>query len=181
MSKTMKLAFVMIFALLAQGIAKAQSPATKRIGEQTSFHEDDKSFDNAMRLPDNVLNALKATKEAREILGDKPDLNSDQLAELFSAVEVHLSVPNEADYIVKGNFPLVGADNSWFWIVRSTPILPKVILFANGNSITLMKRRTNGYRNIRSDWSSAAESITEVFRFNGSSYKFSLKTDRQVP
>jgi hypothetical protein len=70
-----------------------------------------------------------------------------------------------------GIFPMSGADNTWFWVVRSAHKDPKAVLFAGGNSVEMMTRRTNGYRDIRSAWSSAATTIVCIYKFDGTEYK----------
>jgi hypothetical protein len=45
------------------------------------------------------------------------------------------------------------------------------VLFAGGNSLELMKARVNGYRDIKSVWSSPSETGTKIYRFNGVRYK----------
>jgi hypothetical protein len=42
-------------------------------------------------------------------------------ASLFHATEVHLGSPAEVDLLVIGVCPMCGADNDWFWLVRSLP------------------------------------------------------------
>jgi len=64
-----------------------------------------------------------------------------------------------------------GADEGWFWLLRSVHKNPKIVLFATGNSLDLMESRTLGYRDIRSVWSSASDTHQTVYHFDGNEYK----------
>ena len=75
-----------------------------------------------------------------------------------------------------GFFPMSGADNTWFWVVRSAHRDPEVVLFAGGNSLEVLASRTNGYHDIRTDWASAAATSTTVYKFDGKSYKLWKQT-----
>jgi hypothetical protein len=158
-------------------ISTAQSKSKKPAAEPTAFEDcddDDKDssclFDNPVPLPDNVLDALRATAEAKEMQNQLKDYDRDDFAYLFKAVVIHLGSPEEIDYVVMGEFPMGGADAPWFWIVRSDQTHPKVIFFTNSNGFALQKTRNNGYPNIQSDWCSAAECITRIYHYNGQRY-----------
>jgi hypothetical protein len=177
---------MMICALFAARIAIAQTSRAKPPTERTVYSEySDESFDDFLPLPENLLNVLLATAEAREMSRELQGLDRNELAKLFSAIEVHLDDRGKQDYLVLGKSPMSGADCDWFWIVRSGQTHPKVILFANTNSIELLKSRTNGYRNIRSVWESAAGyTITNVYHYNGARYRLAhhfVTQDKQIP
>jgi hypothetical protein len=94
-----------------------------------------------------------------------------QPAQLFTASETHLGVLGEKDLVVAGHGAMSGADNDWFWVVRSAYKNPKVVLFAGGYSLELMKARAKGYRDIKSVWSSPSETGTKIYQFDGIRYK----------
>jgi hypothetical protein len=178
MNKIPRIACVIICALIAAGITTAQPSGTKPAKERTIFYEDEESFPDSLPLPEKVLNALKATKEAgyaRDVSRERPH---EDLNQFFKAVQVHLSNSEDVDYIVLGQFPLTGADCAWFWLVRSARTRPKVVLFSNTNSIELLGSRTNGYRDIRSVWQSPNERITRVYHYNGEYYTLVHKYDK---
>jgi hypothetical protein len=169
----------MICTLFITGIMTAQSSSPKPAAERTIFG-DAESFENSVRLSEKVLDVLLATNEAeyaRQLSLEKPDEDRNKY---FSAVEVHLSGPNEVDYVVEGNLPLAGADNAWFWVVRSARTHPKVVLFASGGFLELLNRRTNGYRDMRSVWQSPNERITCVYQYNGERYILAHKFDKDI-
>jgi hypothetical protein len=90
---------------------------------------------------------------------------------LFFATEAHLAKPNEVDFIVGGIAPLCAANGGFFWVVRSTPKKPKVILFAAGNYIEVLDTKTHGYRDIRTIWPGQWQTRDDVYHFNGNEYK----------
>jgi hypothetical protein len=90
---------------------------------------------------------------------------------LFFATDAHLGNPNEVDFIVGGIAPLCAADGGFFWVVRSTPKKPKVILSAAGNYIEVLDTRTHGYRDIRTIWPGQWQTRDDVYHFNGNEYK----------
>ncbi len=183
MSNKLCVACLMICVFYSTGILTAQSLEAKQASERTIFNEDEESFPNSAPMPKSVLNALLATREGgdtnRIILQNFPDKDPNQF---FSADKVHLSSHEDVDYIVLGSFPLTGADCAWFWVVRSDKTHPKIILFANANSIELLKSRTNGFRNIRTVWSSASgDTVTHVYHYDGARYKLAHKFERVRP
>jgi hypothetical protein len=111
----------------------------------------------------------------KESLNSARRVTQADAARLFRAKEVHLGRPNEIDLLVAGTFPVVGADNDWYWVVRSTPN-PKVLLWVGCLSIQLLKRKTNGYRDFSSSWSSANHGWDDIYRFDGSMYKLRKRT-----
>lgn len=169
----------MICVLVSAGIATAQPSGTKPVSERTIFG-DAESFKNSVHLSENVLNLLLAGNEAeyaRQLSLEKPDEDRNKY---FSAVEVHLSGPNEVDYVLEGMPPLNGADNAWFWVVLSARTHPKVVLFASGGFLELLNDRTNGDRDIQSVWQSPNERITCVYKYNGERYILARKFDKDI-
>ena len=139
------------------------------VSEQKLFLEE-KPLQNPAALSPGVLNALLRTKQARLGLQFATDVEEKNPAQLFRGAEVHLGGPDEVDLVVIGIPPMTGADNGWFWVVRPHNH-PKVVLFAGGNSLEIMDSRTNGLRDIRSDWSSPNETRHTVYHFDGKAYK----------
>jgi hypothetical protein len=121
---------------------------------------------------DAVLNALLTTEQAKSAADLLKNRNHEELRGLFRVVDVRLSDSSaEADEVVVGKSPMSGADCDWFWLVRAESGHSEVILFACGNSLELLEKRTSGYRDVRTTWSSAAGyTLTDVYRFDGSRY-----------
>jgi hypothetical protein len=178
MSNTQGMVCIMVCALFAAGMASAQSKVKKPAAEPTVFSDNEADYEDGppdpfkqpVPLPNNVLDALRATAEAKEMQDELKNLDREEFARLFTAVRVHLGDPKDLDYVVRGEIPMSGADNTWYWIVRPNPTSAKVIFFTNSNGFALLKTRNNGYLNIRSGWCSAAFCITRIYHYNGQRY-----------
>src|ERR1017187_6822560 len=158
MGRGLRMSGLLMIAIFTHGIATAHATKPKPIKEPTYFSiedSEDNAFDDSDPVSEDVLKVLLATPEAKLMEDQLRGFDRERLLQLFRAVEVHLSDSADVDYIVAGHSPMSGADCDWFWIVHGRAH-PKVILFANGNSIELSKARTLGYRNVRSSWGSAA-------------------------
>jgi len=149
----------------------AQAQKTSARSDPTTFTEPDGRFQHSVPVSADVLKVLLETEEAKGGLGFASDSDRKNPAGLFRAVEIHLAEPDETDLVVLGMPPMRGADNAWFWLVRSARTNPKVLLFAGGDSLELLSSRTNGYRDIRGRWSSLSDTRTSVYHFDGKKYR----------
>lgn len=165
-----RVVLVFILTTVSAGITRAQDQRLKRAGAQTSFCAD-LPLDHPVTVPKNVLNLLLASREVQENLASFSEAERVNPRQLFRAARVHLSRPDQADLIVIGNAPMSGADNDWFWVVRSAYVSPKIVLFEGANCLDISLSSTRGVRNIRSLWSSASRTREVLYRFNGEVYK----------
>jgi hypothetical protein len=174
MTTLSRIAFMLVFA--AYGNLTAPRQTTAPVHEQTFFREDE-PFQKTVSLPSNVLRALLQTKEVKEALSSAPPQRKEKPNQFLRAAEVWLSSPDEVDYVVMGRFPFSGADNSWFWVISYARKTPSILLWTGGNSLEILNNRTNGYRDIRSRWSSASATETSDYHFNGVKYRLWEKTE----
>jgi len=158
---------LILIAIAFQG--QTSPPAPK---EQVAFLSED-SFPPSAPIPQKVLTILLKEQAVRESIVRASDADKRDPVHLFRAAEVHLFSPNEIDLFIVGNVPIAGADNGWFWVVRSAHKDPKVVLFATGYALELLHSRTNGYRDIRSTWSNPNGTETRIYKFNLEMYKLS--------
>ncbi len=136
-------------------------------------------FSSSTAIPKNVLSLIVKTDAGKEgieqtkdcIASHRCSTERNDPATLFRATEVHLGSQAEADLLVIGVFPMSGADNDWFWLVRSADKQPTVVLWTGGNCVQVLRSRTNGLNDVRSTWSSGAGSRTTTYRFDGRVYK----------
>jgi hypothetical protein len=164
MTASLKQAFTSISTLafwISIGLASTPS-------REQSFFPEDLPLEHAVALPSNVLNVLLRAKEVKEAFEDQTSPRDPH--KLFRAANVQLSTPDTVAFVVIGSYPVSGADCSWFWIISCDHDTPKIVLWAQGNSIEVMRSKTNGYRNIRSNWSSASVSVTREYRYNRTKY-----------
>ncbi len=137
--------------------------------EQTLFSNS--PFQHPVALSPEVLKVLLAAHPARETFAVMNDSEKTNPSQLFQAGEVHLSLPDQVDIVVIGRGRMRGADNSWFWVVRSARKDPEVILFSGGDSLEVLDAKTHGYKDIRAVWMSALETETTTYHFDGNHYQ----------
>jgi hypothetical protein len=150
-------------AALPYGIS-TQGQRQQAINEQAFFSADEDPQRPVVLAP-NVLNVLLALREVKESMERASDSERKNPEQLFRAAEVHLRSAAEVDLVIMGRRPLTGADNSWFWVVRSIGRKPKVVLFTGGNSLELSRTRTNGYHNVRTLWFNPNGTMDDVVSF----------------
>ena len=177
MKRLAQLLLVIAALVCVPSIAHGQAPEQKLFtdcGIATFQHE--------VSLSPEVLKVLLATPEASEAVDsalDSADPRRTHPASLFMGAEVHLSSADEVDLVVCGRPPLTGADNVWYWVVRSAQKNPKVVLFATGDSLEELDSKTNGVRDVRSSWSSPNETLTVMYHFDGTEYKAGERHDQE--
>ena len=119
-----------------------------------------------------MLDALLNTQEAKEASEYLNPLDREGKRKCFSVVRINLASVNDEDYIADGNCAMLnGADNYWFWIVHVDRSRAKVILFTGGLTVTVLKRKTNGFRDVEEMWFGGSGSISRIYRYDGSVYK----------
>ncbi len=126
-------------------------------------------------IPKNVLRLLAHRKEVRESLAGSKNQHPEKL---FHATKTHLYSANQTDLVVVGERPVSGADNNWFWVVRSVDTNPAVVLWVGCNSLTVRTTRRNEYRDISSDTATAGIMIHEAYRFDGRVHKLVKRTEK---
>lgn len=168
MGITLRFVPALVLAIAVGGGSVGQGEKGSPIHEQTLFAEDE-LLQNRVVLSPEVIKLILQTKAAKQGLDFARDSAKSNPAQLFRAAEIHLGRPQEADLLVIGIPPIRGADNGWFWVVRSALKDPKVVLFAGGNSLELTDEKTNGYRDIRTFWSTPSETEECIYRFDGNS------------
>ncbi|HWX55630.1 MAG TPA: hypothetical protein VN176_13655 [Verrucomicrobiae bacterium] len=162
--------FLLTLAAVTAGLQAAPEQKSHAVREQTTFSETE-DFRHPVAVPPDVVKALLKIDYVREMLDSATDSEKRDPAQLLVAAEIHLNDLHHTDLIVMGHYPLGGADHYWYWVVRSARQNPKIVLWAHCNSLELMSSRTNGYRDIRTDWAVAAVEVTDVYKFNGNAYK----------
>lgn len=142
--------------------------------EQTSFCPDSPSDDlrKPTPLPTVVVTALMETKEGREARrlarNEGKRLNP---SHLFRGMKVRLSDSPDVFFLVIGDSPMSGADNTWFWVVRQSDRGASILLWAGANCLNIKKSSTHGFRDIETEWSSASQTIAETYVYDGKAYR----------
>jgi hypothetical protein len=143
--------------------------------EQTTFCAEDWPQDKQLKpatLPGTVLEALTNTKDVRELQGATLDGRRIEIASLFKGAKVDLSSAHVKTFLVMGGFLMSGADNTWFWIVKDSGQKATILLKAGANCLNIRKGSSSGLRDIETVWSSPSYTITEIYAFDGTAYKW---------
>lgn len=139
----------------------------KSAPEQTDFGADSE-LERPIPVPEAALKALRNALQA----------TPDELpAEQLRASEVHLAGSTEADLVV----PVIGGGHAaFFYILRPTSDGYQLIFDSGGDSMTVLRARSHGYRDLQVEGiTMAGKNVTTVtYRFDGHKYvKTSEKTE----
>lgn len=152
--------------------------------EQKSFCDNDAPYDlrlKAAPLPHSVLSALMTTKEAKDVRrGTKNDEKPLEMASLFRGAKVNLGADPDDTFVVIGEFPMSGADNTWFWVVRRSGEKATILLWAAANCLDIHEKSNGGLRDVETTWSSASEARIERYVFDGIHYRLTERKSRPV-
>jgi hypothetical protein len=164
-----------VFAGICVVIAAAMAQTKRPVHEPTVFSaedEDTSAFRNALPPSNAVLDALLKTTEAQQSADELQKMGREEQRELFHVVPMHLSRPDEVDWIVLGSGPMSGADNEWYWVVHQVGKREEVLLFANGLALNVLWSRTNGYKDIETSWAgNLGYEVDRYFHYDGTRYK----------
>ena len=140
----------------------------KRVSEQMDFGSDSE-LDRPISIPETALKALRSALQAR------PDELPD---EHLRTSEIHLAGPTEIDLVA----PMAGGGHAaFFYILRPTLNGYKLIFDSGGDSLTVLRTRSHGYRDLQVVGITLAGKnvATVVYRFDGRKYvKAKEKTQR---
>jgi|SRR6185312_1505817 hypothetical protein len=170
MAKASRTTCLLVLLVVAAGIAASQARKTHLLHEQTLFRED-KPLQHPVPVSQDVLRVLLERDEVKQGLDFSSDSERNNPTQLFRAAEVYLSSSDEVGLVVIGIPPMTGADNDWFWVVRSPRHNPSVVLFSGGDYLQLLNSGTNGLRDIRRLFSTASETRETIYKFDGTRYK----------
>lgn len=148
--------------------------------EQTHFSAEDTSVKRPVTLPDAV-SALLRNDELVKGQFQADGLSADKLpASWFLASEAHLARRRSADLVVCAEPPLAGANTTMFWVFRNTGSAYEQVLRAPGHDLQILRRRSNGYRQIELIAMTAAEVHTVLYRFDGRRYAAGRETTEPI-
>ncbi len=140
----------------------------KTLDEQSDFGSDS-SLDRPVPTPKSAIDAIRSQlQSSAEELPDK----------FFETSEIHLDGPAEVDLVI---LMPAGSHAAHFFLLRPTSSGYSIILDSGGDSLSVLRTRTRGYRNIVVEGFSQAGRLTTTasYRFNGRKYiQISEKTKR---
>ncbi len=162
--------------------AGSQSHAQTRVLREITFCEENTPYSVLLKspVPTAIVSALMNTVEGRRARREARDKGK-PLAEsaLFVGTRIRLAGSAGTFFVVMGSSPMSGADNTWFWLVQQQGAKVTILLFTGGNCLTLLPTMTSGYRDIEADWASPGFARTEIYKWNGQSYKLRRRRSRE--
>jgi hypothetical protein len=168
-------------AMLAFAASTSTCFAQSGCTHKRSFDgEQDPCLDQAPSPPPSVVASILATKEASETFAEMEPADRTGIPNLFKGLPVHLRSKQQKDMIVRGDPPMSGGDNVWFWIVTSIDSHPSAI-WVQGNTVTILRVRHHGYADIRTGWAAGSHSATRIFRNDGRRYKLFREDYKELP
>lgn len=168
-----QLPYTLTLIVLLSTTCLAQKP-TDAAPEQRSFCDDgpDDLSIKPVDLPSSVLTVVMNTEQGRDA---KKWATHVHPIEMLKGTQIHPSDSGGSFFLVVGSGAMSGADNTWFWIVRQNGQKASMLLFAGGNCLDLGTKKTLGYRNVVTTWSSPSETVTTTYAYNGKEYKMLRK------
>ena len=152
-------AFVFLTLVFIYPTRATSRTQRKPAPEQTDFGADS-DLDRPIPVPD------AAVKAVRNALRAPPD---ELPAEELRASEIHLDGPTEGDLVV----PVVGVGHAaFFYMLRPTADGYQLIFDSGGDSMTVLRTRSHGYRDLQVEGitMAAKNATTVVYRFDGHKY-----------
>jgi hypothetical protein len=138
-------------------------------------------------VPNAVLQILERDTTVAACMNDNPIPRGESLTSWFTASEIHLNAPDEADLIV---LPVAQGDAyicfhsvegiGWFWVFRQAAGRYELVLKTAGLGLSVLDTRHNAYRDIRSDGQVGKWSTTATFRFEDGHYREYQKSTKEL-
>lgn len=175
---------LLLLLLFSAGSHAQISGATRR--EQPEFNADpSEQVTHPIHVPNAVLQLLAKDTAVAACMKDNPIAPGGSLTSWFTASEIHLNGPDEADLVV---LPIAQGDAlmcfhsvegvGWFWVFRRAAAQYELVLKTAGLGLSVLDTRHNGYKDIRSDGQVGKWSTRTTFRFTGGRYQeFQKKTN----
>lgn len=148
--------------------APMQSTRT-RLHEQTLFIAGI-AIQRPVVPPDSVLQILRRNLQALTTSQATP-IAEPFAADWFSASEIHLGSPDEADLIVIGTGPLLGPNGALFLVFRRTIAGYQLIFNERAQVFSVLDSTSNGSRDISVMPEVQGSTLSVVYRFNGQDYQ----------
>lgn len=144
--------------------------------QKQSFSDEDRlCFDKGVSISPSVVEAILKTDKAHDSFPEIEAGDLSPISKRLKGVRVHLKDQRQSDMIVRGDPPMSGGDNTWFWIVTSVDTRPSA-LWLQCNTVTILRVRHNGYADIRTDWAAGSHRDTQTFRSDGHRYSIEIST-----
>ena len=134
----------------------------------------ERDFPKSTVLPKAIYKMLLKSDESIRRIADEVERDGKSAKKtLFQAARITLNNDKLPDLIVKGQSRLLGANVTEFWIFQKSQKGYILVLRIPTHSLSILKNKSNKFRNIRIDKLSAVQLFTEYYRFDGKKYVYS--------
>jgi len=168
--------FTVFLVSLCGSSSLAQKTKKIESSEQNAFSAEEEKFEHPVPLNKSAKKALASEQSVADVMKDEKLSVETMPEDWFTASEVHLSNPAEADLVVMGNHIARGAYTSAFWVLRKSPGGFRVVFRNDAHSLQLQKTKTNGLRNILTAVVTLRYNSTAEYGFDGKTYKITKRT-----
>lgn len=177
------LRIVVVAVFTAAGICPAL-PQRSEASDQQMVFQLELPFQHPTRLPDEVLDALRANERNREAFKTCPERKKmkDIPPNWFVAANVNLSTDERPGVVVKArNQCLFGANIGPFWVFRQTSSGYILAIAEDALWMEVLSSTTNGHRDLRFTAATANVEITREYRFTNGRYTLSANRTKTTP
>ena len=117
--------------------------------------------------PPNVVQAILVSMGMKELTEGKC---GNEFKNCLRSGRIRLAKSGAEALLVIGSFPLTGADNDWFWIVRFVNNRPE-LLFIGCNEVKLRESYSKGLRDIETVLYLSPSTNFRTYKFDGHQYR----------
>lgn len=149
-------------------------------GQSFSMERD---FPNQTTLPDSLYKILLRDKDINDTIEESKDSSTTTKAlkkQFFQTTRVNLNNDKLPDLVVKAQSLLLGANVTRFWIFKQTSKGYVLVLETVTHSLSILRNKSEGHRNIRCDKLSAVQLFTNYYRFDGDNYVYSWSKTKDL-
>lgn len=166
---------IVITTLLLCSLTFGQSKQTRKVEEQISFGSET-PIARPVKLPKSVLEQLTEFEDGRLKQCQQSDSRESDISTHFAASAVNINNDGEQDLFVQAQtLCFMGAHNTTFWIFTKVEqrLFPgyDLIFSVRTDWLEILKKYTNGYRDIRTIGHTAIELYTTTWEFDGQKYQ----------
>lgn len=133
----------------------------------------EQDFTKQVSLPDSVYKTLLKDENVKDTIEESKDAYSTTKSlkkQFFQAAEVNLNNDKLPDLVVKAQSYLTGSNITNYWIFKKTKKGYILVLKVGTHSLSILKNRTKGFKNIRIDGFSGQNTYRIYYRFDGNDY-----------